>query len=178
MSKSDASTPIREPRLQDLLAYWRSRRGARIAPARADIDPLDLPATLLPFVLIAEVLEGGARYRYRLVGTAMRQAFGYDPTGRDVHDALLGSPAYRDYVIGLYAKAVQACRPLYSETHYLIEDGAPEVVTQRLQLPLSNDGQQVQVMLSGQITLIPPRFSDNPFLHHKSFRPGVEMLLD
>ena len=46
------------PRLQRLYEYWRSKVRDRRLPARADIDPLDIPDLLSNLVLIDVVGEG------------------------------------------------------------------------------------------------------------------------
>jgi hypothetical protein len=52
----------------DLYTYWLSKRGARVMPARTDIDPADIPQ-LLPYLTIAE--KAGDQFRYRLKGTGV-----------------------------------------------------------------------------------------------------------
>ena len=49
----------RDPSLQTLLAYWYRKRGDRLMPSRADIDPSEFPK-LLPNVMLynAEALGG------------------------------------------------------------------------------------------------------------------------
>jgi len=51
---------------ETLMDYWRMRKGARSAPLRSDIDPLDFPR-LLPQVFIMGRREPGV-YPMRLVG--------------------------------------------------------------------------------------------------------------
>ncbi len=71
-----------DPILGPTLTYWTQKRGARPMPRKRDIDPIELPPKLLPNIQIIEVIDGGARFRYRLVGTASVDAFGSDYTGR------------------------------------------------------------------------------------------------
>lgn len=54
------------PSTQRLIDYWRSRKGAGLAPARADIDPTDF-VTILPQVFILGRKAAGD-YNFRLVG--------------------------------------------------------------------------------------------------------------
>lgn len=82
---------IAEPRPAEALADWHRRRGDRKMPRRADIDPTEI-TTVLPHLRLIDVLEGGARYRYRLVGAP-------SPPPADRHGqrhrpgARLGAPA-------------------------------------------------------------------------------------
>ena len=42
------------PRILALYQYWNSKRGNRLMPSRADIDPLDFP-TYLPGIVMVDV---------------------------------------------------------------------------------------------------------------------------
>src|SRR5437764_15141316 len=94
-----AAVPIGDERLQQLYAYWRDKAGERSLPARADLDPIEIPL-LLPHVMLVDVLPSG-RYRYRLIGTENARAHGINATGRHLDEVLPG-PEYRAHVIGLY----------------------------------------------------------------------------
>lgn len=143
-------TEIADVRLRGLLEYWRSKRGSRPMPARADIDPVDIP-TLLPIIGLTDVLDGGARFRYRLLGTEVVAAAGYDPTGRYLDQALPDS-GYSDYLIGLFREVVRERRPLYGESD-LLGGGRVERQVQRLLMPLSRDGETVDMIFGGQVMI-------------------------
>lgn len=68
------------PAQRDFLAYWRKRAGGRIAPRRRDLDVLDVP-TLMPHAVFLDVLRDPLDFRYRLVGTAVRDMSARDYTG-------------------------------------------------------------------------------------------------
>ena len=68
-----------------MLRYWRSLRQGRDIPAYADIDPLDMRFALGSLAL-AESVDGGADYRYRVYGTDLVDRSGVDLTGRRVSD--------------------------------------------------------------------------------------------
>src|SRR5262245_27027572 len=70
----------------NLYAYWHSKRGARIMPARGDVGAADIPL-LLPYLMIIE--KDGDQFRYRLVGSAIVQEVGYDATGAAVGSYLV-----------------------------------------------------------------------------------------
>lgn len=69
-----------------LFAYWRERRGDRVAPGRADIDPLDFPPSLLPHIVLIDVVREPLDFRYRLAGTAADHIHGMPITGVRVLD--------------------------------------------------------------------------------------------
>ena len=48
--------------------YWVAKRGARKMPARADLEPGDIPGHL-PDIGLVDVLPDEPYFRYRLLGT-------------------------------------------------------------------------------------------------------------
>jgi hypothetical protein len=67
--------------------YWLNRRGSRSMPGRTDISPAQLKVQL-PYLLLADVIDGGADFRYRLVGTELRRFFRGEPSGKLMSEAL------------------------------------------------------------------------------------------
>ncbi|WP_428246084.1 PAS domain-containing protein [Ferrovibrio sp.] len=80
------------PELRALYDYWRGKRQGRPFPARAEIEPLEIPR-LLEHIGLIDVTGDGEDYHYRLVGTGIARAFGEDPTGRQVGASTGGSYA-------------------------------------------------------------------------------------
>ncbi|NIA69832.1 PAS domain-containing protein [Pelagibius litoralis] len=136
-----------EPLLVELYQYWLARCDGRRAPARADIDPIDIPK-LLPYVTLTEVLGDGARFRYRLAGTKVEERFGCSLTNCFVEDLMQG--AYLTYVQDLYKKLLASFAPLYSESSFGL-DRTPTFRAKRLMLPLSDNQQSANMVLSGML---------------------------
>jgi hypothetical protein len=154
-----------DERLDAFYRYWRSRCGGRSMPSRADIDPIDIPPRLLPNLFLIDVVDGGARFRYRLVGTDVVGTLGWDPTGGFV-DEINQSPPYRDYIMALYRRIVGSRLPSFSMSHYprpARPDGGYHA-TQRLMCPLSADGVAVDKVFACQIFQIAPRELEFPRL--------------
>ena len=137
--------------LRRLHRYWLSKRGGRAFPARADIDPTEIP-TLLPHVLLVDVLDGGQRFRFRLVGTAV--ARGRDPTGRFLHEAA-PKGLYGHHIIALYNQAIQLGLPYYTEFSYESASRGGPASIRRLFLPLAEDGSEINMLLIGQVAESP-----------------------
>lgn len=133
--------------LAELYIYWRTKRGDRFAPSRADIDPVEMPR-LLPHLMLIDVIDGGARFRYRLAGTEIESRFGCSMVGRYIDEMMRGR--YADYLHDLYRELVSSRRPLYSESAYGSDDDSP-LQARRLMLPLSSDGAGVDMVLAGQL---------------------------
>lgn len=132
--------------LKDILAAWNAARGDRRMPARRDIDPVDLPAVLLPHLLLIDVEhEPARRFRWRLIGTAITARLGRDMTGQYWNDI------YEPEV-----EAALATGPLWA-----IENRAPvrtvgiapieekrHLISENLDMPLSDDGVTVNMILA------------------------------
>jgi hypothetical protein len=138
-------------RLQEGYAYWRRKAAGRRMPARADLEPTDIPK-LLPHVMLVEVVDG-KRYRYRLIGTENERAHGINATGRFLDEVLKG-PEYKKHVLALYDQTVDERRPVYSESLFLsLEIGSVERHTKVLFMPLSEDGERVNLLFVMQVFL-------------------------
>lgn len=137
------------PRYPDLcfaLDYWESRKKGRLAPRRADIDPVDMPQ-LLPRVMLVDVEPssgGEVDFRYRLSGTGIRGVHGFDATGLTPRE--LTPPIYGQLIHQHYRAAVEARRPL---AHVVV------MITNRKQrsyariiLPLSEDGETINMLMT------------------------------
>ncbi len=152
-------TAIADARLRALFGYWREKRGDRAMPARADLDPLEIP-TLLPIVGLVDVLDGGARFRFRLMGTEIVDVDGHDPTGRFL-DEVLPDSGYADYWIGLFREVTRERRPLYGESD-VRGRGRIERRVRRLLMPLSCDGRAVDMIFCGQVAAASGRGTQSP----------------
>jgi hypothetical protein len=140
---------IVDDRLREAYEYWRKKAGARALPGRSDIDPVEIPR-LLPHIMLVDVL-GASLYRYRLVGTEIATAMGVNATGRLVHE-MLREDGYRAYVLDLYDTVVRERRALYTENVFLTaRHGVTERNTKRIMLPLSSDGEIVNMVLTAQV---------------------------
>ena len=148
--------------LRDGLDYWLSKQAPKHLPgdlsdcaligrlpARADLDPTEIPR-LLPYVELTEVLDGGADFRFRLVGSHLVDTDQINPTGQRFSD-FFRNPAYRAYQFGLYGWVVAQARPLYSSSRIPLPTRSLDVLTKRLYLPLSCDGRSVDMILNFQI---------------------------
>lgn len=137
-----------QPLIAALLDYWEAKRGDRPMPDRRDIDPAELPPKLLPHLLLGETLDGGTRWRYRLVGTEIVRRLGFDPTGRYIDDVLGGS--YLAYVERLNAEIYRMRCPVYSESLFRWDERR-HLFTRRLWLPLTRNGaDDVAIVLAAQ----------------------------
>ena len=67
--------------VEESLKYWESIRGDQPLPQRSDFDPTDIPR-LLTHVVFLEVIDGGADFRFRVIGDAVRSVSFGNHTGQ------------------------------------------------------------------------------------------------
>jgi hypothetical protein len=133
-----------EPLLSAVYDFCAERRGARPMPARADIDPVDLPRFVLPHLALLEVFDAGARYRWRLTGTEVVKRFGCDATGRFGDEVLRGD--YLAFFTSLMRQVCGSQVPVYSLTLFRWEDGRT-MTNSRLYVPLGDAAAGVSQVL-------------------------------
>jgi hypothetical protein len=129
--------------LRALHDYWEAQRGTRSMPARADIDPIDLKS-LLPLLILIDVVPDPRRYVYRLVGTQEVEMRGADPTGKPVTEAYYGeSPEETTCYLDRVVRTRQPV--LYRGTYQPLRTRVQQEDV--LYLPLSQDGQTVNMIM-------------------------------
>jgi hypothetical protein len=135
---------IESSRIRELYDYWRSKcRDARL-PRRADIDPADIPQ-LMPYLLMVDIEQDPYRVRYRLVGTKIVEATGFEFTGRYLDEIVLPDDE------GPYLESYRLCsdsgKPVLARIKWHLDadtTGEYDVCF----LPLSDDGRRVNKVLS------------------------------
>ena len=113
-------------------------------PLKRDIDPIEIPRGILPNLQIIEVIDGGARFRYRLVGTATVNAYGEDFTGRRPDEIF--PPDLRDFIHGIFRQVCAWKAPLFLSNRYVTARGF-ELASKRIYMPLSDDRTEVHHIL-------------------------------
>lgn len=143
------------PPIRRIWEYWNSCRGDRPMPSRRDLDPLDIPADLLPGILLTEVLRAPPWLRYRLVGTAQVALRGRDPTGQPVAGNYMGAHlgVKADETMLNYRIVIEKQVPVYTYNPVIgmAPDGtslrpSPLRANSSLLMPLSSDGISVDMV--------------------------------
>jgi hypothetical protein len=135
----------RHSTLGRLCQYWLEKKAERFAPSRQDIDSADL-RDLLPYVFLIDVEYRPLRFRFSLVGTAIVERFGGDVTGRYIDEIEFSYRA--PSVAAHYAAVVTTREPSCHSVHYTTGSGR-HLVYERVILPLSSDGETVNMLLGG-----------------------------
>ncbi|MBL8710183.1 MAG: PAS domain-containing protein [Rhodospirillaceae bacterium] len=142
---TEAPNGIADPRLKSLYGYWSDKKGARPLPGRADIDPLEMKDWLGNLMLI-EFPGDITTYRIRLDGTNLEHYYGSRRTGRGIET--LTSEEERDLILEQYRPVIERKSPAYIESEFINSDGVFSRQA-KLILPLSSDGERVDMVLVG-----------------------------
>lgn len=134
-------------KLATLLAFWRGLVPSGL-PGRQHLDPIAIGTALLPYVFLADVLDGGQRFRWRLIGTHIVSHAGTDDTGKEL-GATVG-PGTRDAILGHYRQVAQNRQPLCHRSEFVGQDGRVYRYD-RLLLPMASDGATVDMILGGAV---------------------------
>ncbi|WP_366554795.1 PAS domain-containing protein [Aquibaculum sediminis] len=139
--------------------YWQSLREDRSMPARADIDPAAVH-DILKDVMLVEVARrppdspqpdsqqpDRPLFRYRLIGTGVAQAAGYDLTGATFDD--LPEPAFRSLCQRLFEVVLADGKPRSAAGRRRIAGEA--WAFDSLVLPLSDTGHTVTGFLAALV---------------------------
>lgn len=138
---------IAHPDLRSLYVYWLAHSGEGGVMPRAALDPAAMPR-LLKHLALADVADGGQSIRYRLVGTELVVAHGFDFTGAQIEQLADGDDLA--FAHALYSLVVTRAVPAYSEGTFRWVDKKFHW-TKRLHLPLSREGDgRVDQVLVGQ----------------------------
>jgi CheY-like chemotaxis protein len=112
--------------------YWLDKAAGRAMPDRKDLDPAELK-DILPDLSIFEAVGPEPRFRCRLVGTRVVDAFGFDPVNRFIDDLFTSPDSFLRRVLAeVYARA----QPLYAASAFgTVESG---LCTERLLMPFAS----------------------------------------
>ena len=140
----ESSLSIASNRLSLLYRYWQDKSGSERLPARADIDPIDIPS-LLPNVLLIDVQRNPLDLVYRLAGTVIVNWFGQEVRGLRVREF-----------------PRQQAEALFNAHASVAIDGVPRRINaehtgsngerfkaERIALPLATDGRTPDMLLVG-----------------------------
>jgi len=135
--------PALDADLKAALDYWHRKRGGRLAPARADIDPVEI-ASLLPRVMLVDVSTDPLDFRFRLAGTGIFRIHGAELTNKRALE--LEPPAYAALTHRLYCDALERRAPIAHRL--LIEAETKRSAYMRIILPLSEDAAVINRLMT------------------------------
>ena len=145
MSAEAPFPPDRHAKIDSLFCYWNSLRPASGLPARKDFDPTQIP-DLLRNIWLIDVVPPAPRFRYRLVGTAIVEARGYDQTGGFLDQEVADFPQSQTHadLQKVLAGNISWRRGVPDKMHRLNDIFSLE----RIFLPLASDGTNVDIVVA------------------------------
>lgn len=131
-SRAGRSIPVVDPRLGDLLAYWRHLLDGRLAPDRREFDPT-VVAKVLPYFWILDRDPLTGRYRFALAGEETLRLLGRRLVGEAVEDVFPGRGDEFEVAIS----AVLTTPAVLHTMGPLYRSGNVAVHAERLALPMA-----------------------------------------
>lgn len=128
---------LSSPHLRAIVDYWVLTKADRPAPTLSDIDPTQIPAAALPFVILADLESRPFRIRYRLVGTHGASVFG-SYVGRYLDELAMPEGVERQ-LTNDYALAAWACMPVAGRYHWPTKAGS-DTSAEYVIMPLLHNG--------------------------------------
>jgi hypothetical protein len=136
---------VGEARVLEFHRYWLARRGERRFPARADIEPTDIPHLLVGIMLL-DVHYEPLDFEYRLIGDDIARRMG-SLKGKRVRAAALRNPASTAY--DNYCRMIASGVPQFLKGSGIAAyRPGRQVTVSRVHCPLSTDGTVIDKIIS------------------------------
>jgi hypothetical protein len=137
---------IQHPKLADLFLYWRGLSRDGQIPCRRDIDALAL-VKALPYLQLLDVGPTPDDLRYRLVGSRIVEAFGFEP-GHLTRGEIKRGRVQPDHWAAFDETSLQthnvAARGIVAYSHdHMTSYSRDYLAYARLLLPISEDGARI-----------------------------------
>ena len=127
--------------IQACVAYWNDVSGAAFAPRWSDFHLHELPARVLPYVLVLDVVGEPVEFIYRYWGSGHTQYHRRDYTGKPLTAMAAWSATL---LTQQYMAVLEARRPLvFLNTYEGVENPM-----RSLRMPLSDDGETITQMFA------------------------------
>lgn len=128
-----------------LHGYWAARAGANGMPAWADIRLVEFPATILPWLVVMDVVADHRGFVFRYWGTERTNLQGADMTGKSVKE--LKIPGLADAMLHQNERAVAARGAVLYLNRFTAPSGRT-VQYEALRLPITDGGECVGKVLA------------------------------
>ena len=157
---------------RELVAYWHEIRGDDSIPARADFNPLKIPA-LLPEISMLEYTEDRKDIVFRLVAAGLRERSNDDFTGHSLFDQI--ADEFRTPILTLMQTITQVGCGAYGALDLIYDEGFTARVDTLL-LPLTDAAGHATIFLC--LFFLPDKdaFRNAPETTKILYKP-VDMLL-
>ncbi|WP_262696273.1 PAS domain-containing protein [Kordiimonas aquimaris] len=121
------------PLTKQLFSLWQSKCGADDMPLRHEMDAASLQS-MMPYIYIVDILDDGADFCMRFMGSAIVQSIGRDYTGVKASENKDAESNWRALV---YRSVYEARKPMFTRVP-LSDFERSHVMTECALLPLAN----------------------------------------
>lgn len=142
----DLELNFQRPELLKFYTYWNAKRGARQFPSRADIAPRDL-LRVLPWLHMYDVVDGGAGFRIRLIGTALTEVLGEHEDFRGKPICALPPPCF-ERIRHVLGAVLEIRAPLRTFSRRAGIPGQEFQGLEAFTAPLSSNGAGIDIIIS------------------------------
>ena len=126
---------------------WQAKRRGDLLPGRKDFDVFEL-REWLGSVLMMDVLDGGADFRYRLVGETLVQANRRDLTGKRVSEYDFGGRTA--HVLNTFQRPIETNAPVFRRGRMVWNAETNYRSYESVHCPLAADGETVDMTIGIQ----------------------------
>lgn len=129
--------------LREIVDFWESLRQDGRLPSRTDFKPEDL-RNWLSHILLVDIVDGGKRFRWRLLGTAITDVLQRDNTGKWFDEIYKGEQlaAFEEN----YALAFHHKKPFWFQGTFEYTN-KEHISFRSVHLPLASNGVDVDMVL-------------------------------
>lgn len=140
----DETTVFDKPVVERLVSHWETLCRGRMAPPRAEVDPLDL-FEFLPNISMIKVIGGGANFEFSLIGTGLSKLYGL--VTRQIVSQVDCAPETRDALIDALKLCVESKRPVHGLWDKVRTTKLAVVKLEVAFVPISEDGNEISRIL-------------------------------
>lgn len=145
---------VEDADLRFMLDHWRKLKGARRMPTRAEIVAKDVKRCLR-HMHIYDVINGGADFRARLVGTAVYPHLDEDQTGKLISKH--PDPGVRLRFAAIMRRVVETGEPVRSRSLRVTGNPLYDAQTEGLWLPLGRGEKVEQILAQSSLHALKPQ---------------------
>jgi hypothetical protein len=135
---------VSSPILRGGYEYWLGKKGDRLFPSRRDFDPMVEITQLARNIMLLDVSHDPLDFRYRLIGSAVREHLGSDWTGRrwsEIEFQRAPNPIWLHHQWVVDNRAPRFLRPNYIGPHRTF------MFVESAVLPLGDDPDRVEMLM-------------------------------
>lgn len=129
-----------QPATRDAYAAWQAARGERRMPSRADMPPRVMKS-FLSFIALAEIVDGGKDFRFRVVGDGIAMKQKLSLIGKTLTDVDRMVPGFGTFLRDLYRHSVQQRDALAYRGAYVRSADRHPFTYEAVIVPLGDDGE-------------------------------------